>query len=204
MPSITTFGFSPEQEASVRMLITEVAQEATDFFGYKEDFSILVYQAWTYYGVNSTGANSYKDEVLEIRLDISDDEAEVKQRAKLTICHELAHIIRYHQGVFGKRIIDALVLEGISAVIEEELDEQPFYVGEILGEDEHISAAIKKLYETEFDYNEWFNGTGDLPAWFGYRFGYLIVKEFLEKNPTEYSNLVLLKSDEVVAGTKYL
>ena len=69
--------------------------------------------------------------MIEIHLDTTHDIESVKNNVRLTLYHEFAHIIRYNTKTFGDRVIDAIVLEGISAVIEEHLSESPFYVAPI-------------------------------------------------------------------------
>jgi uncharacterized protein YjaZ len=55
---------------------------------------------------------------------------------------------------------------------------------------EHRAVAIAALDEDPTDERRWFFGAGDLPRWFGYRFGFQLASQVIESLGSNAATLV--------------
>ena len=58
------------------------------------------------------------------------------------------------------------------------------------------------IFDTNFKYTDWFNGGAEFPNWFGYRLGYVLVKEFLTQTNLKYGELARCTSDEILRNSQ--
>lgn len=94
-----------------------------------------------------------------------------------TLVHEIHHAMRWRGPGCGSTLVERLVSEGLAQTFEAECSGVvPLYAaGEVT--QEQLALAVGAFDEEPVDEGRWFFGAGDLPRWFGYRFGYQLVSE---------------------------
>lgn len=105
--------------------------------------------------------------------------------------HELHHAMRWREPGYGSTLREALVTEGLATLFEEELtDKTPVYASVRINKPQ-VSEAIKALDNHTYDHQVWFiKGNNKIPRWFGYTFGYRVVKHTSERLDKKASELV--------------
>jgi uncharacterized protein YjaZ len=119
----------------------------------------------------------------------------------LTIQHEFSHVVRANTVGYPETLLDSFVDEGIACFVEQSaMSERVIpYIQEIPGETVLLEDA-RKLFEQRLTsklYSDWFYGTGDLPRWIGYRLGFLMIQNYMTKNPISLDALVRLDSKTI-------
>lgn len=114
---------------------------------------------------------------LDSQFDFSQDEIFV------TICHEFHHKIRLE--AFGPMftLMESVIAEGLAEQFEKELlPNRKLITYESTPDSKMIKKALVDLRRVmdgdEYDYNEWFLGTGKYPKWYGYTLGNYIIEEY--------------------------
>ena len=115
-----------------------------------------------------------------------------------TICHEFAHVKRFHDlPKYDARLIAAVVSEGLAVAFEEEVSVQAgFFLAEVQRRvnSEQLLGKMQELFESE----DWAHKTlfvdGDeeagWPRWSGYQVGYFLVKNYMEKTGQKASQIM--------------
>lgn len=124
----------------------------------------------------------------------------------LTIYHELSHVVRANIVGYSETLLDSFIDEGIACFVEQSIipKQKILYIQKIDNEQalwleakKHLSQKISsKLH------SDWFFGTGTLPNWIGYRLGYLIVRQFMNKNNIGLDKLVRMSSKKILEGSE--
>lgn len=124
----------------------------------------------------------------------------------LAIHHEFSHVVRANTVGYGETLLDSFIDEGIACFVEQSImpKRKIPYIQKIDNEQalwleakKHLSQKISsKLH------SDWFFGTGALPNWIGYRLGYLIVRQFMNKNNISFDKLVRMSSKKILEGIK--
>lgn len=147
---------------------------------------------WT---IHTTGENGYTPtgEWVQISLDLTGKKFPVKtvieKRLPATIYHELCHIKRWQTTGFGSVFREELVSEGLACAFEVEQfkhDIEPLFMASEAEIKKMISVVKKNRdrIKNEYSYFEWFTvGSKKVPRWLGYKLGYYIITQVLEKNP---------------------
>jgi uncharacterized protein YjaZ len=107
-----------------------------------------------------------------------------------TLVHEIHHAMRWRGPGCGSSLAERLVSEGLAQVFEYECTARvPIYAqGETRAE--HRAVAIAAFDEDPADEGRWFFGAGDLPRWFGYRFGFQLASQVIESLGSDAATLV--------------
>lgn len=121
----------------------------------------------------------------------------------LTLYHEFSHVTRTQHLGYGETLLDRLIDEGIGCFVEQSSlpGRKIPYIQKIAGEKMLWKKTVRLFDSKEYNYSEWFFGTGKLPAWIGYRFGYLVIQNFMKKNPVSLADLVRTPSKEIIRNS---
>ena len=149
-------------------------------------------------GVGGSAAGS---SYITVCLDPGSDK--INEEALLaSLLHEFHHCMRFRElGHEGKNPGEALICEGTACLYEEQrTGNTPIYATVALDESS-ITAAMSKLREAEYDYCEWFLGTGSMPRWFGYTLGYRLCKAYSEQTKRTASEMINTPADAVLKSS---
>lgn len=123
----------------------------------------------------------------------------------LAIHHELSHVVRANTVGYSETLLDSFVDEGIACFVEQSVmpKRRIPYIQEIDNEQTLWLEAKKHLLQkiTTNLHSNWFFGTGTLPNWIGYRLGYLIVQQFMNKHAIRLDTLVRMSSKKILKGS---
>ena len=121
----------------------------------------------------------------------------LRQHISAAVYHELGHIIWENNIGFEKNLLDMMVSEGIASSVEKHFQPKQdiYYAAKIKNEKTLITKAKKYFNDENYNYSDWFFGTGKYPKWLGYRIGYIIVQS--AKNNTPLPSLIKLSSKEI-------
>lgn len=105
--------------------------------------------------------------------------------------HELHHAMRWRNPGYGSTLKEALITEGLACLVEfEATGEEPVYTQVKFHKGIKIPSE-QELSSEDYDHHTMFiAGNDDLPRWFGYAFGYKIVKDYSKKLHKTASSLV--------------
>lgn len=117
-----------------------------------------------------------------------------------TLVHEIHHAMRWRGPGCGSSLGERLVSEGLAQVFEKECTGRvPIYAqGEVRPADRDV--AIATIDEDPANEGRWFFGAGELPRWFGYRFGYELASQVIESRESDAASLVLEPVETFVSG----
>lgn len=129
----------------------------------------------------------------------------------LTLAHELHHSARVVDGPgYGTTLRQAIVSEGLADVFSLEVypdETKPPWV-RALDDDEMCrwwTKAQDDFYLGRgYSHREWFFGAGNVPRWAGYRLGFELVTDYLERHPdSSAARLVHAGPDEILEGSSF-
>jgi uncharacterized protein YjaZ len=102
------------------------------------------------------------------------------------LAHELHHSSRWDGPGYGNTLGQALVSEGLAGHFAQESFEGEPELWESLPVStlrSHIAKAQNEWGSTEYEHEEWFFGSPELPRWLGYSLGYQLVARYLAMHP---------------------
>ncbi len=101
-----------------------------------------------------------------------------KENIYTCLMHEMHHSVRWRDPGYGENLKESLVTEGLATLFEEEVSgTKPIYAKVDINQD-HINRAREIWEDKDYDHDKWFIfGDEDLPKWFGYSYGYSLVKK---------------------------
>jgi uncharacterized protein YjaZ len=144
------------------------------------------------------GGYSYGRHVVLVALDPEVDLEE--RRITATLVHEFHHAMRERGPGCGGSLANMLVSEGLAQLFEEEVTgEAPFY-SRVAITDREIALAQDSLRSQPFSPSKWFFGADDVTRSFGYTYGYQICRSYALSVKATAANLVLVPTDDVLAG----
>ena len=116
--------------------------------------------------------------------------------------HEVSHVVRHNTVGYSNTLLDYLVDEGIGCFVEQSImpKRKIPYIQKHDEEQMYWREAKKILVEkiTFEDSRKWFTSKGTWPHWIGYRLGYLLVQEFMNKNLVGLNVLVRMRSKDIL------
>lgn len=116
-----------------------------------------------------------------------------------TLLHEIHHCMRWRQPGYGESLGEAMVSEGLACLYEEmHRGEAPIYARIKIG-DNHTAEAMSTLHKDTYDHSRWFYGSGDIPRWFGYTYGYQLCKKYAEQNNVNAAEMVCIDPRLILA-----
>ncbi len=123
------------------------------------------------------------------------------------LAHELHHVARIRAVGFPDHLLDALVLEGLADQFSRELLATPdaIWAVALTGSELELwsQRAAENYFNTDYNHNAWFFGTGNPPRWAGYSVGYKLAGDFLSANPGRTAaSSVAEPSASFVGGTR--
>lgn len=126
----------------------------------------------------------------------------IKCELPSTIFHEFSHVVRANTVGYPETLLEELVDEGVSCYIEKTLglNKNLPYINQIDNEERLIKEA-RKSFDFKLStklHNDWFYGTASIPEWAGYRLGYKIIENFVNKHNTPLDILVGMKAKDLI------
>ncbi|EAM2928103.1 peptidase [Salmonella enterica] len=100
--------------------------------------------------------------------------------------HELHHAVRWAGPGYGSTLGEVIVSEGLAGHFSLELFGGEPELWERLKSElikPHSPQLFQNWYNTDYDHNAWFFGTGDLPRWLGYTAGFKLISRYLAAFP---------------------
>ena len=140
-----------------------------------------------------TGVGGYGPTGYEVQLWLDASRVDVAEIIEVhlpeTLAHEAHHSARWRGPGYGVTLLDALVTEGLAQHFQTEFDGStpvsaiPFDAGEATWIVDHIGPSLE---DAGYDHTAWFLAdTGVIPRWTGYRLGYMVIADYLRRNPNE-------------------
>ncbi|HUA12973.1 MAG TPA: DUF2268 domain-containing putative Zn-dependent protease [Candidatus Sulfotelmatobacter sp.] len=145
------------------------------------------------------GIGGYSHGPYNIYVSLDPDRDFREKELILTILHEAHHCMRWRGPGYGKNLGEALVTEGLACLYEEEYSgKAPIYT-KVEIKPEEIAAAREYLNDDKYVHKDWFFGSDKAQRWFGYTYGYSLVKTYAKKANKKASELVTIPADIVLA-----
>jgi hypothetical protein len=204
--NIHLIGVPDENVEAVSRVVIKSFDEAMSSLKYFNKVDVVVIEAQDFFVISQLGigGSAIGKSCIEIRIDFSRKDLDniIKVEIPATIYHELSHIIRENNLKHGGTLLDSMVSEGIACYIEQlAVPREIPYIKPIEYENNFWNKAKESFNDSNYDHSVWFFGAGELPNWIGYRLGYLLVKEYMQKNNKELSELSLIPSKEILQGS---
>lgn len=95
------------------------------------------------------------------------------------LLHEMHHAMRMRKEGFGNNLGEVLITEGLATLFEEKITGITPIYAKVKYSRKVEELAVKEFKNPNFSYNDWFiSGNKDrgIPKWFGYSYGYKLVK----------------------------
>jgi len=139
------------------------------------------------------GGNTESQNVIMIPLDAKFNFS--RDELMLTICHELHHAARMKYLGDTNSLFKKIISEGLADQFELEIDplHRPITYRDDIPDADLIKGIhdLEKIKETgDYDYYEWFFGSGKYPNWFGYTLGNYIIEKYCAANNLSPSQLI--------------
>lgn len=181
-------------ETSLYATIKEHGARAMELLQIGTPVNITVYPnaGWT---IPETGEGGYTPtgDWIQISLDLTGKTHEVRtvieKRLPATIYHEMNHIKRWNTVGFGATFIENLISEGLACAFEleqAEHDVKPFFLASEseIKELFTVVASSNDRIQNSYSYFDWFTvGNTEIPKWLGYKLGYYVISEVLNRDP---------------------
>lgn len=137
--------------------------------------------------------------------DFSEFENTITNELSRILTHELHHVLRLKNHVYGETLLEVLIAEGLADHFDVEVNEvAPHPWCTALSEDQIGTLLVKARKEFDskkYDHDVWFFGSEEksIPKWTGYSLGYKLVDDYLQKNNDKKpSTLYKLKAEEFI------
>lgn len=162
------------------------------------------------YVIPEKGIMGYCPEEHLIYLTIDPDSPEFKKNGKESLkrmfAHELHHAARWGTIGYGDTLGAAILSEGLAGHFVLEIfsgDPEPWEMVNYDTLHPHFDHMIKNWDTKNYNHNDWFYGTGELPRWLGYSLGFRLVSWYLRSERTSKpSSLVDMHPNEFIAHLK--
>ena len=119
--------------------------------------------------------------------------------------HEVSHVIRHNTIGYSNSLLDYITDEGIGCFIEQSImpERKIPYIQKHDDEQMYWREAKEILFKkiTWDDSRKWLVSQEIRPRWIGYRLGYLLVREFMDKNIVGLDVLTRMKSKDILKGS---
>lgn len=192
--------FSQQKTIRIHDAFSKASKVLEDIFPIYTAVDIVFYD--NVFEVNKdsgVGGQTISEHLIMIPLDSAFDFTE--EEIFVTICHEFHHKIRLE--AFGPMydLLDSVIAEGLAEQFEKELlPDRQLVTYKNAPLPDHMTQALKDLKKIidgdDYDYNEWFLGTGTYPKWHGYVLGNYIVDKYTKKYDKKPSELARTGTSE--------
>lgn len=202
--NIHLIGVPIKWRSKISNCVVRTLNNALKLLKYKKRVDIVVIESQSFFVIPKLGigGTAIGKSCIEIRIDFSRKDLAkiIKIELPATIYHELSHIVRENSIGYGSTLLDSFISEGISCYVEKKAmpGKKIPYIQNIKEEKKFWHRAKKMFAKTKYNYSEWFFGTGKLPNWIGYRFGYLIVERFMNKHNIGLDKLIKMNSQNIL------
>lgn len=177
---------------------------------YIKPISVAVFEASSGMVISEIGmaGSAIGKSGIEIRIDFKRKFAKQKFAAELSssVCHEATHLIREDAVGYNFSLLDAMINEGVACYVERAFlpKRRIPYISPIKNENKFIKKAASIFSKRNYNHSEWFFGSKIFPKWVGYRLGYLMVDGYAKNNKIALSDLVRMKSRDILRGSKVI
>ena len=132
----------------------------------------------------------------------------ISKQFSRTLTHEIHHAIRTKYVGYGNSLLEALISEGLADHFDSEINQcKPQSWDTALNQeqlDKFNKLATKEYFNKNYNHNDWFFGSNDIPKWTGYTLGFELVKNFLQKHPDQKpSTLFATKAEDFIRDNNY-
>lgn len=119
----------------------------------------------------------------------------------MTFIHEFHHAVRFQKIGWSKSFSEHVVVEGLACLFEKEITGQiPIYAKVKITQQQITKANMFIKKSDSLDDQEWFFGGGIVPRWFGYTYGYQLVRDYSLKSNKSAVELVFVNSQKVTSA----
>jgi uncharacterized protein YjaZ len=205
---IHLIGIPLKYRKTIKSISLNSLKKIRKVFDYKKRIEIVIFESQDIFTIQKIGigASAVGKSGIIIYIDFSNKNIEktIKKEISSSIFHEATHLIREFFIGYDKNLLDYIISEGITCFTEKSLNPNKKipYIEKVKNE-KNILKKYQKIFKNKnFDYSEWFLGTGKLPKYIGYRIGFLIVDKYLKKYKENLKNLIKLKSDFILKKIK--
>ena len=180
--------FVPQIEQAVRI----AEKYAVEKLSIDYQINIIFAPLFDFIPEDHIGGRTSTHEYITISLDTSVDSID-KNLIFETICHELAHAVRWSRNPeYAATLIDCMLFEGMATCFEEQsinennLNNKQFFLTTMQKrseeENKKIVSELKSQFNNkDFDYKKIFFNNDELQRWAGYSAGYYLIKKYLSK-----------------------
>lgn len=113
----------------------------------------------------------------------------ISEQFSRTLAHEIHHAVRTKYVGYGNNLLEALVSEGLADHFDLEINQKKSQLwNTALNEKQLIKfekLATKEYFNKNYNHDNWFFGSKNIPKWTGYTLGFELVKNFLQKHPDQ-------------------
>lgn len=205
--NIHLIGVPKKYQAKVSVRAIEGLDYAERILKFNENIDVVIYGAESWevpskmplYGFTVGKSNRIDFKIDFFRKNI---DAIIDIELPMIMHHEASHAVRHNIIGYSNTLLDYFVDEGIGCFVEQAMmpERKISYIQKHADEQMYWRKAKKIFVEkiTWDDSREWMIGTGKYPRWIGYRLGYLLIKEFMDKNPVDFDVLARMKSKDIL------
>lgn len=208
--NIHLVGIPEKYQTKVSAHAVEGLNSAMHILKYHENIDVVIYRAEKS-EVNPkmplSGFTTGKSNRIDFKIDFSRKNIDhiVSVELPMIMHHEASHVVRHNVIGYSNTLLDYMVDEGIGCFVEQSMmpKRKIIYIQKHIDEQMYWSKARKILVEkiTWEDSRKWFTSKGEWPRWIGYRLGYLLIKEFMNKKPVGFDVLARMKSKDILRGS---
>lgn len=205
--NIHLIGIPKEYQAKVSARAIEALDNAQHILKCNENVDVVIYGAESWevppqmplYGFTVGKSNR-----IDFKIDFSrkNIDAIIDVELPMIMHHEASHVVRHNIIGYSNTLLDYFVDEGIGCFVEQVMmpERKIPYIKKHADEQMYWRKAKKILVEkiTWDNSRKWLTGRDKMPRWIGYRLGYLLIKEFMDKNPVNLDILVRMKSKDIL------
>lgn len=162
------------------------------------------------YVIPEKGIVGYCPEAHLIYLTIDTDSPKFikdgKESLKRMFTHELHHAVRWGMTGYGDTLGGAILSEGLAGHFVLEIfngDPEPWEMLDLQLLHTHLNHMLANWNVKNYNHNDWFYGTGQLPKWLGYSLGFRLVSLYLRsETSSKPSSLVAMHPDAFITYLK--
>ena len=200
-------GIPERYQAKISARAIEGLNNAVQILKYKENIDVVIYAAESWEVPSKMplyGFTVGKSNRIDIKIDFSRKNIDhiINVELPMIMHHEVSHVVRHNIIGYSNTLLDYLVDEGIGCFVEQSMMSQRKipYIQKIKDEQMYWQEARKILVEkiTWDDSRKWFVSKEVRPRWIGYRLGYLLIREFMNKNTVGLDVLARMKSKDIL------
>ncbi len=204
--NIHLIGVPKEYQARVSARVIEGLDNAKRILKCNENIEVVIYGAEKWEVSRDMSLSEFtvgKSNRIDLKIDFSrkNIDAIIDTELPMIMHHAVSHVVRHNIIGYSNTLLDYFADEGVGCFVEQAMmpERKIPYIKKQADEQMHWRKAKKILVEkiTWDDSREWMVRAGKYPRWIGYRLGYLLIKEVMDKNPVDLDILARMKSKDI-------